>query len=515
MIAKVTAGPPPVPSQSKKPGCAAPGCLAGLGTTFFVLAAILFLPVWIWFFWRIEPGSDEVAVLLHKTGKNLPSGQILATEPGQKGIQLDVLPTGRYFRNPYSWDWRIAQVTDIPPGSVGVKIRLYGDDLPQGAILATATSKGITKDVLRPGKYFINPYAYQVQTFDAISIRPGCVGVVTSLIGRDVLSDDLPPEARNNFLVGPDLKGVQAVVLDPGTYYLNPYVVSVVEVNLQSQRFALSGDDAISFLTADGFNITVEGTIEYALMREKVALLTHQIGDMDDILKKLILPRARGFSRIEGSKNPAKNYITGETRQQFQDNLETHLQKLCQTWGIDIKSVLIRNITPPDEIASIIRDREVAVQMAKAYEQQIAQAKSQAELTKQEMLAQQNKAKVEADTAAIRAVIHAKQEQSVQLMAANRELEVARIENDASVAQAEAVMLRAQAERDVVRMNNEAEAAVVAAQVKPYGSGLNYAKHAFYERLAPRIGTVLSSDGPGGLGSLFSPYLPTEKEVAK
>ena len=85
---------------------------------------------------------------------------------------------------------------------------------------------------------------------------------------------------------------------------------------------------------------------------------------MEDILKKVILPRARGFSRIEGSKNPAKNYIMGDTRQQFQDNLEAHLRKQCALWGVDIKSVLIRNITPPDEIASIIRDREVAVQTA-------------------------------------------------------------------------------------------------------------------------------------------------------
>ncbi len=107
------------------------------------------------------------------------------------------------------------------------------------------------------------------------------------------------------------MKGVMPEMLDPGTYYLNPYMVIVTEVNLQSQRFEMSGEDAISFLTLDGFTVNVEGTIEYALIRDKAALLTHQVGDMDDILKKIVLPRARGFSRIEGSKNPAKNYIVG------------------------------------------------------------------------------------------------------------------------------------------------------------------------------------------------------------
>ena len=115
------------------------------------------------------------------------------------------------------------------------------------------------------------------------------------------------------------MKGVMPEILDAGTYYLNPYMVVVTEVNLQSQRFEMSGEDAISFLTLDGFTVNVEGTIEYALARDQASRLIHQVGDMEDILKKIVLPKARGFSRIEGSKNPAKNYIAGTTRQKFQD----------------------------------------------------------------------------------------------------------------------------------------------------------------------------------------------------
>lgn len=507
-------GPPPIPPRYR-PHPIGPGLFMGLAGPFIIFLLLFALPIWIWFFWRIEVGPDRIAILIHKTGKNLPPGQILALKPDEKGIQLNVLAEGRYFRNPYSWGWIIGKITDIPPGKLGVKIRQYGDDLPSGQILATATSKGILPEVMRPGKERINPYAYQVEMFDAVNIKPGAVGVVTSLVGRDVLTDNLPATNRNTFLVSPDMKGVQAQVLDPGTYYLNPYMVNVVEVTLQSQRFAMSGDDAINFLTSDGFTITVEGTLEYALMRDKVALLTHQIGDMDDILKKIILPRARGFSRIEGSKNPAKNYITGDTRQKFQDSLQVHLQGLCKSWGIDIRSVLIRNITPPDQIASIIRDREVAVQTAKKFEQQIEQAKSQAELTRQEMLAAQNKVKVESDTVRIRALIRAKQEMAVRLTGASRELEVAKLENDASVAQAESILLKAGADKEVVRLHNEADAAVFGSQVQAYGSGMNYARRALYEKLGPRISTIVSSDQKGGLGSIFAPYLPAEKEAGQ
>ncbi len=503
--------PPPVPFRRQ------PSAIRGLSWFSLVpvvsISAVILLPIWFWMFCRIEPGPGQIAILIHKTGENLPSGEILATEPGQKGIQLEVLPEGRYFRNPYSWGWKIRSITDIPAGQLGVMTRLYGKELPPGEIIASEGTKGIVAEVLRPGKYRINPFAYSVELFDAITIRPGYVGVVTSLVGKDILNNDLPADARNTFLVTKGLKGVLPEVLDPGTYYLNPYMVNLVELNLQSQRFELSGDDAISFLTLDGFTVNVEGTIEYAIEREKAALLTHQVGEMEDILKKVILPAARGFSRIEGSKNPAKNYIMGDTRQKFQDSLQAHLQKQCGDWGVAIKSVLIRNITPPDEIASIIRDREVAVQTAKKYEQQIEQAKSMAELTKQEMLAQQNKEKVEADTARIRAVIAAQQGQAVRVTAANQELGVAKLENEAADFQVQSIMAKATADGTVIRLNNEAQAAVLASSVQAFGNGLNYARYVFYQKLGPRISTILTSDQADGLGGLFLPYLPKGKEV--
>jgi regulator of protease activity HflC (stomatin/prohibitin superfamily) len=506
--------PPPIPARAKTPNYGGkPPSLGGanlgwLAVPVVILLAVLVLPMWFWFFCRIEPGPGEIAMLIRKTGQNLPSGQILALEAGQKGLQLDVLAEGRYFKNPYTWGWQIGEITDIPAGKLGVLTRLYGQELPDGQVLAPEGHKGIVPEVLRPGKYRINPYAYSVQLFDAITIRPGFGGVVTSLVGLDVLNGDVPEADRNTFLVKEGMKGVKSEILDAGTYYLNPYMVNVVEVNLQSQRFELSADDAISFLTLDGFTVNVEGTIEYALMRNQAALLTHQVGDMDDILKKIVLPKARGFSRIEGSKNPAKNYIAGVTRQKFQDNLEAHLIEQCKAWGVDIKSVLIRNITPPDAIASIIRDREVAVQDANKYGQQIEQAKSEAELVKQETLAVQNKEKVEADTRRIRSVIAAEQGREVRLTQANRDLEVAKLENAAAKAQAEAKILRATAEGNVIRMKYEAEAGVIENQVKAFGNGLNLARYTFYGRIGPKIQSILSGDQSDGLGGLLQGYVP-------
>ena len=79
-------------------------------------------------------------------------------------------------------------------------------------------------------------------------------------------------------------------------------------------------------------------------------------------------------------------------------------------------------------------------------------------------------------------------------------------------AQAEAVLAKARADQDVIRMKNEAEAEVLGGKVQALGSGINLARYSLYEKVGPRIRSVLTSDGPEGLGGIFQPYLVPGKE---
>ncbi len=466
---------------------------------FIFLLVLLLGPVWAWFWWRIEPDNGEIAVLVKKTGKNLPVERIIADSPEYKGIQLDVLPEGRFFRNPYTWDRMIFKATDVPAGKFGVLVRKFGKNLPGGKIIAPDEQhKGIVREVLGTGKHRINPYAYDVHLFDDIKIAPGHVGVVTLLEGADILSGEgTVAGAEKGFLAAPGAKGVQADVLKEGTHRLNPFIYAVSIVNIQSQRFEFSADDAIMFLTLDGFTVTVEGTLEFNLNVDKVARLTHEIGDMDDIRQKLILPSARGFFRIEGSKKDATDFIVGESRQAFQDSLETFLKKTCEPWGISLNSVLIRDILVPQEIAGIIRDRELAVQESRKFEQQIVQAQSQAELEKQKALADQNRLKVAADTERIRHTITAEQSKVEKTIAAKTELDVAKVALDSARADAEALLKLAEADRKVVQAGNKATADVLKQQVAVYRDEADYVRAKLYSKVAPNIQSVLASDAGG------------------
>ena len=77
----------PPASPSPRPRGPLPRLVLGLGAGGLLVAAAVLVPLWVWFFCRIEPGEGEIAVLIRKTGRDLPSGAILAASPAHKGIQ--------------------------------------------------------------------------------------------------------------------------------------------------------------------------------------------------------------------------------------------------------------------------------------------------------------------------------------------------------------------------------------------------------------------------------------------
>lgn len=475
-----------------------------------ILATFIIVPAFVWFGCRIVVPANQMAVLVRKTGAEPPSGTVISS-PDQKGIQLEVLSEGRYWYNPYNWDWAYFPITDVQAGELGVVIRKFGADLPNGEIIAKDGTKGIESDVLSPGKYRYNPFGYEIQIYPATTVELGSVGVMISLVGEDPLNGS--PKDVNTYTVNKGEKGVTTKTLDAATYYLNPYIYSIIPVNLQSNRFELAGEDAIDFLTMDGFAVRVEGTLEYAVNRDNAAILTHKVGDQEDILKKIILPHARAFARIEGSKGNALNYIVGEMRQEFQNKLTQNLKENCAKWGIDIRSVLIRNIQPPEEISSIIRDRELAKQTAKMFEQQIVQAESKAELAKQKKLAEQNKEKVDAETKKLTATIQAQQDAAVRLTEAEQKLSVAKLEKAASEQQAAGLRAKGNGERTVIQAKNEATAAVLLQNANAFNGGENYAQYLIYQGLAPAMTSILTNDDPNSIGGILLDTLKPETKT--
>jgi len=112
--------------------------LAILGVCLVMLVAA---PAFIYNACRINVPERHIAILTKKTGLDLENNQEIAPSADHKGVQRKVLNEGRYFYNPYSWAWKVVAMVEIQEGELGVLVRLEGDDLPYGEIIAWEDDK--------------------------------------------------------------------------------------------------------------------------------------------------------------------------------------------------------------------------------------------------------------------------------------------------------------------------------------------------------------------------------------
>ena len=97
-------------------------------------------------------------------------------------------------------------------------------------------------------------------------------------------------------------------------------------------------------------------------------------------INKIILPNARSFCRLRGSDHSGKQFISGDTRTQFQQDFQEELARTCESQGIQIIQALITRIHPPQKIAKPVQDRQIAAQKEKQFAKQILQQESEKEL---------------------------------------------------------------------------------------------------------------------------------------
>ena len=124
-----------------------------------------------------------------KEGQTAPAGQEVVP-PGYKGIQREVLTPGTYKINPNREEVTILPATVVSPGFVGVVTKLVDGDIglihssellpttrPSGgtAVAAGPAVRGILRDVLQPGIYYLNPRMVKVTIvpvgYDSITLE--------------------------------------------------------------------------------------------------------------------------------------------------------------------------------------------------------------------------------------------------------------------------------------------------------------------------------------------------------
>ena len=512
----------------------------GIGAILLLgIAALVGLALWAFLFCRIEVPSRRIAVLTKKTGAELTNEMEIVSEADfgtYKGIQELVLTEGRYFYNPWKWDWDIVDQVEVPENRLGVRIRLYGENLGYGNLIADdVKQKGIYFEVLRPGRYPLNAIVYEagtepfvnrdnyvelIELHKPVVIPAGFKGVVTLLSAP--MADD-----PNKLIVETGKRGVQQETLNPGVYYINPYVTRVSLVDCRSQRFNLSTGGEMGFPSRDGFWVKLDGRIEFRVDPKRAAevFVTYNDAENDrnnnavveeEIIQKIILPNARSFCRLRGSDNSGRDFILGEKRLQFQQDFQKTLSHTCQSQGIEIIQALITRISPPQQIAGPVRDRQIATQEAHQYIKQIEQQRSEQQLIVERELVKQKQALVQVDREVVKLTTLAMQDQEVAVIEAEQRRKVGVAELAAAEDQAEAITALGKAAAEVVNFENQAEAAGWQKSVAAYdGDGDEFARWVMLRKMAPAFRQMMVNTANSPLMSIFDEFNAERESTAK
>lgn len=487
------------------------------------VAAGVFFAGMLWFVYeqfRIDVPAKHIAIMTKKVGKDISNTDEVAPGPEFKGVQKEVLTEGRYFYNPYDFAWEVIPQTEIPDGKLGVKVRLHGDDLPYGEFLARQENqKGIVPGVLQPGRHIINTYLEAVELHDPKTVPAGFKGVLVNLAGpipskAEHYWQDADNAHSQRLLVKHGFRGVEKETLDPGTYYVNPYETDIKLVDCRNQRFNLAESKDLGFPSKDGFWVSLDSIVEFRVnpeMAAKVFVLYNEEvnGERidEEVVRKVILPAARSFCRLQGSNNSGRDFIQGTTRTQFQETYQTTMRAKCEPLGVQIIQALITKINPPEQIAMPVREREIAKQKEEQYGQQILQQKSEEKLAVEKELVKQKQALVQADQGVVRITTEALREQEVAVTKANEKLSVGQFKLDATKDEAAAIASRGKAAAEVVEFKNKAEAAGWKRAVEAFdGNGGLYAQYVLFQKLSGAYRDLMVNTADSPIMKIFEAF---------
>ncbi len=577
----------------------------GIIAAVIVILAVLLLGWggYLWFFCRFYVPAGCMAVVTAKSGSDPKPGAILV-ERGQKGIWKEVLSEGRHFLDPVMHDVQIVGAIRIPIGKVGIVTSKVGKPLPPGEIIAPDHSfQGVWRDVLGPGMHRLNPQGYSVEITDAVNIPVGYVGVVTSQTGKTasagefatvrtkgVLKDVLQPGL---YYINPRAYQVNVIEIGMNQVSMTGREGSVIEMknsvkaassaltslssnilNQQLQRRmnmapqnsqqvktanramrqaqrsykprnagrvaynraapAVAADAAyppaapkakgsssspgysisnfVEFPSRDGFKILMDMTVEFELLPENVSRIYMLYGDLPQVVEKIILPQILSVSRLKGSSYKAQDFIMGEGRETFQKTLRDDLVRLLKEKNIIIHNAIIRNVAIPRNILQPIQESSLAKEQNLTNFALQATAKIEAELNTQIAMIDQKRREVEQETRKLVAEIRANQEQSVRLIQAQTELDVSRIQLKRSEIEARRRQLTGETEvkADFIRRNETARG--VRMKSEALGKSGILADMKLVESLNPQLKLQVIYAGEGTLWTdLKSGVIPLKK----
>lgn len=335
--------------------------------------------------------------------------------------------------------------------------------------------KGLQEQVILSGRYFINPRFATVEIREMTTVPIANVGVVISYVGKtgvDVTGDSF----RHGNLVKQGEKGVWVDPLDPGKYPINPYThkVEIVPTANVVLNWATGKSEAhkldeklstIKVRSSDGFTFNLDVSQIIHIPRTDAPKVIARFGSVANLVTQVLEPTIGNYFRNAAQGSDVIGFL--KSRKERQDDAKESISKALGEYNVGAVDTLIGDIVPPDDLMKTLTDRKIAEQEKITYGTQ-----REAENVRKDL----QQAKALADTQA--RVVDA--ERKVQINEFEARAAVKKAEGEAQSktlnAEADAMVLQTVggAEGQKIKSVGTAEADVIQLKIKSMDSG-NYA----------------------------------------
>ncbi len=276
------------------------------------------------------PPSEYVAkaVLGHK---DFQDGAAFLQAQGQRGPQLDFLKPGTYYINPLMFDITLDDVLQVARGEVSVIVSNIGKD-PATAVTPPASApktderlkdgieryvvdagfRGIQREVLGPGTYYLNKLAY------------------------------------------------------------TPHIIPTTNVTIDwAEEKSQRGERAfnpLAIVSKDGFEMTVEVKVILRVLPEQAPHMLARIGTIDNLIEHVVHPLIDSSFRNQASSSEAMKFM--QDRHEEQRKAEDHIMEELTKYHVECVSVLICQIVLPERLMQTLTNKVVAAQQMSMFDSQ-------------------------------------------------------------------------------------------------------------------------------------------------
>lgn len=239
---------------------------------------------------------------------------------GQRGPQLDVLRPGTYYINPLMFEVSFEDITEVQRGHVAVIVSNYGEEPPMNIVSTAATGsvsgqeryvveqgfRGIQKNVLGPGRYYLNLCADIAYIIDTTNIIIAWA------------TQDLNPK-------------------------FNPLMV----------------------ISKDGFTIEIAMKVIIRVRPDQAPYMVAKIGSIDNLVHNVIQPTVASSLRNQASEASAMSFMLDRQVEQRKVGERARLE--LEKYHVECVSVLICQINLPQKLMDTQTQRIIASEQMEMY----------------------------------------------------------------------------------------------------------------------------------------------------